>query len=192
MKNALIIFIRKPEWGKVKTRLAAQIGNDAALLIYKKLLAHTKSVALAAACDVFVFATEELKDDDWKEFTVNDQQGNDLGQKMLHAFETVFNMGFGKAVIIGSDCPQLEASHIDEAFQNLEQHDVVIGPAKDGGYYLLGMRKLHAAIFQNKTWSTAVVYAQTIETFCALQLSHVALQTLQDVDEAKDVPAQWL
>lgn len=188
MKKALIIFVRPPEWGKVKTRLAAQIGNDAALLIYKKLLAHTKSIALGTNADVFVFATEKLNDDYWKEFSISVQKGATLGDKMLDAFETVLNKGYHKIVIIGSDCPELTVAQVEQAFDKLATHDMVIGPAKDGGYYLLGMKKLFASVFFNKAWSTASVFADTVNDIKNSGLSFAQLPLLTDVDTEEN----WL
>ncbi len=191
MKKALIIFVRNPEIGKVKTRLAAQIGNDKALTVYKKLLAHTKSVAAAMNCDVFVFTTEALQDAQWNKFIIEQQRGNELGQKMQKAFETVFAKGYGKAVIIGSDCPGLSTSHVQQAFDFLNASEVVIGPAKDGGYYLLGMKRLHQILFQINTWSTTTVFDETIALINASRLSFKQLETLTDVDEEKDLPDEW-
>lgn len=191
MKEALIIFVRNPELGKVKTRLAAQIGDEKALNVYRKLLAHTKELAVETGTDVFVFATEALSDDYWNQFTIAQQKGDDLGQKMQSAFEAVFNKGYEKVVIIGSDCPELSCAHIQEAFQSLDEKDVVIGPAKDGGYYLLGMKKIHEKLFHNKAWSTAKVFEETITAINELQLSYKQLETLRDVDEEKDLPQSW-
>ena len=191
MKNALIIFVRNPELGKVKTRLAAQVGNQKALEVYLKLLQHTKEVALHADCDKFIFATEPLKDETWKDFITAYQVEGDLGKKMCNAFDLLFKKGFERVVIIGSDCPGLSSKHINNAFAELNNVDVVIGPAKDGGYYLLGMKKLHSAIFNGKNWSTNSVYKETIKSFGELQLTFSQLEMLTDVDEVQDLPEYW-
>lgn len=192
MSEALIIFVRKPELGKVKTRLAAQIGNEKALSIYKKLLEHTKVVAKKAACDTFVFCTETWEDHFWEGFYTGQQEGNDLGEKMQNAFSTLFKKKYKHVVIIGSDCPSLSANIIAEAFNALHNCNIVVGPAEDGGYYLLGMNALYPDIFRNKAWSTDLVFEQTINDVKALQLSYKVLPVLNDVDELKDVPAEWL
>lgn len=192
MKKALIIFVRNPEPGKVKTRLAAQIGNEKALAVYIKLLQHTKQVASGADCDKYIFATAPLKDDTWKDFHVESQIEAGLGERMLHAFNLLFKKDYKKVVIIGSDCPELTTTHIEEAFANLEQYDVVIGPAKDGGYYLLGMKTLHTKLFEDKPWSTASVLKDTLHTIDGLNLSCHLLETLTDVDEEKDLPQNWI
>ncbi len=191
MGKALIIFVRFPQLGKVKTRLAAQIGNENALLIYKNLLEHTRSIAEGADCDKYVFATEPLKNDTWKNFYLEQQIEGDLGERMSYAFDHLFNKNYRKVVIIGSDCPGLTTNHLDEAYSALDHHDVVIGPANDGGYYLLGMKKFQPAIFKNKKWSTASVFEDTIETFRNFELSYMQLQTLTDVDDKKGIPENW-
>ncbi len=191
-KNALIIFARKPEAGKVKTRLAKTIGNANTLQIYIKLLEHTRTVGKEMECDSFVFLTEPMNDDFWDGFFCELQHGETLGDKMQHAFELVFNKGYQHCVIIGSDCPGLDTKIVKKAFAFLALNDVAIGPAEDGGYYLLGMKKLIPAIFSEKDWSTAAVYQQTIKDLQNLQLSYKVLPVLNDVDEEKDVPEEWI
>jgi uncharacterized protein len=193
MKQALIIFVRRPEAGKVKTRLAAGIGAENALAVYLKLLHHTRDVALAsAACDPYIFATESQPHDLWKDFFHEHQAGGDLGTKMSHAFDSLFQKNYEKVVIIGSDCPDLSARHISEAFDSLNKYDVVLGPAQDGGYYLLGMKKNYPEIFMEKKWSTPLVFEQTVHTLKKLQLQYQLLPTLVDIDEAKDLPPGFL
>ncbi len=192
MLNALIIFVRNPVHGKVKTRLAAQIGEGPALSIYLKLLQHTRLVALEAVCEKFIFTTEVFTDDFWKGFTIEEQSSGDLGDKMMHAFKDLFKHGYENVLIIGSDCPGLSAKHIQHAFDSLLVNDIVIGPAKDGGYYLLGMKKIYKPIFQNKRWSTAAVFDETLRTINSLKLSLHVMDVLSDVDEASDVPKEWL
>jgi uncharacterized protein len=193
-KDALIVFVRKPERGKVKTRLAASIGEEAALAIYQKLLAHTAAVAKETAIDTFVFYAGEIEQDDQLNalscFKRKQTEAN-LGGRMKAAFETVFQEGYSHVVIIGSDCPQLTASHIHAALQALEEHDVVIGPANDGGYYLLGLKKVYPALFEDIAWSTPAVYQQTIDVIKKNNLCFFPLPVLTDVDEEKDLPADW-
>lgn len=188
MKDALIIFVRKPELGKVKTRLAASVGDQRALEIYRHLLMHTKEVALGYACDKYVFATGDVMQDDWKEFFIEQQSIGDLGNKMSHAFEFLFQKKYHKVVIIGSDCLELNVDHIKQAFTQLGEKDVVIGPANDGGYYLLGMKKNHPEIFINKKWGDDSVFSDTVATINHLGLSIYTLENLNDVDEEKDLP----
>lgn len=191
MKQGLIVFVRKAELGKVKTRLAATIGDQKALHIYKELLQHSFEIANAIDADKFVFYHSEFENNDlWtaERFFKFVQINNDLGKKMNHAFTSLFEKGYEKAVIIGSDCFELDATIVNEAFESLNYNDVVIGPAKDGGYYLLGMKKIHSFIFENKEWSTSTVYNDTMADFRNQQLSFYVLPLLTDVDTEKD----WL
>ncbi len=190
--NALIIFARKPELGKVKTRLAATLGNEKALDIYKMLLHHTKKVAKEANCETYVFLTEHTNDFYWNDFYTEIQVGDTLGDKMKNAFISVIGKGYKNCIIIGSDCPDLQSDLVNKAFEALAQKDVVIGPTIDGGYYLLGMKKLETAFFENKIWSSSTVFADSIKNVAAANLNCFTLPMLRDVDEAEDVPEAWL
>ena len=192
VKKGLIIFARKPVLGKVKTRLAATIGDAKALDIYKKLLIHTRSVALACECDGFAFLTEMDGEDFWEGFSKQLQVGESLGNKMQEAFNLLFNNGYKHCIIIGSDCPSLTKEIVDNAFESLKTNDVVIGKARDGGYYLLGMKALHRPFFNNKNWSTENVFNETIKDIKTLELSFKTMPVLNDVDEEGDVPREWL
>ena len=192
MKNALIIFVRKPVLGKVKTRLAAQIGNERALEVYIKLLDHTKKISKEIDADKFLFGTETPQDACWEGFVQAQQIGDDLGIRMKNAFNFLFKKKYERVVIIGSDCISLNKEIIENALDGLKENDAVIGPAEDGGYYLLGIKKLHSEIFLNKNWSTDSVYPATLKSFDELNLQYKVLPILSDVDEAKDVPAEWL
>lgn len=189
MKEALIIFVRNPEIGKVKTRLAATVGDETALDIYKKLLLHTMQVSNKSSADKFVFYHEQIEPFDiWnkKGFHKKLQSGNNLGEKMKNAFSFVFNEGYKKVIIIGSDCLQLNTNIINEAFAGLDQNDTVIGPANDGGYYLLGMKKMLAFLFEQKAWSTDTVYGHTLLDMQRCNLTTILLAVLTDVDTEAD------
>ncbi len=190
--NALIIFARQPELGKVKTRLAATVGNAKALEIYIRLLTHTREVAIASNATVFIFLTDASKTIFWNSFNCEVQSGASLGEKMKNAFEIIFTKGFKKCVIIGSDCPELSTEIINTAFNDLNNQDAVIGGAKDGGYYLLGTKKLIPSLFKDKEWSTATVYEKTITDFKNQNLSYSILPVLNDLDEEKDIPGEWI
>ena len=192
MKNLLLIFYRNPELGKVKTRLAKTVGDEKALAIYLKLAEHTKNVTINLRCEKVVCYSGFIDDQDvWlnHSFRKQVQSGSDLGEKMHHAFAEGFAAGYQSICIIGTDCLELTTEIIEGAFRELETHDTVIGPATDGGYYLLGMKKLYPAFFQNKTWSSDTVCSDTISDFNNLNLTHFSLETLTDVDEEKDLPA---
>ena len=191
MKNALIIFVRNPEWGKVKTRLAATIGNEKALCIYKELLQHNFEITSAVVAARYVFYFDKIQEEDlWNAdgiFKVLQEDGN-LGSKMETAFTFLFNEGYESVVIIGSDCIELTKEIIDQAFYVLQKKDIVIGPANDGGYYLLGMKKMFPFIFKNKDWSTEFVFDQTIRELQHENISYELLAMLTDVDPEED----WL
>ena len=191
MKQALIIFVRNPVLGKVKTRLAATIGDEKALDIYKQLLQHTFNICSQVKAEKYIFYHEEIMEDDiWNaaDFYKRLQVSTDLGDKMKAAFQELFNTGYKKIIIIGSDCLQLSPAIIESGYSMLQEKDAVIGPAKDGGYYLLGLRAMHEFIFENKKWSTASVFSQTLRELKQQQLSTGLLQELTDVDTEED----WL
>ena len=196
-KNLLILFVRNPELGKVKTRLAASVGPEVALEIYLHLLQHTRSVTQHLAVDKVVYYSDKVEVQDmWPggQYQKKLQSEGDLGQKMAAAFSDAFAAGYTSVVIIGSDCQQLTPEIIEKAFKELQTHEVVIGPALDGGYYLLGMNHLHPELFENKRWSTEHVFPDTLYDIERLHLSHTLLPSLQDVDHLEDLddPGQWL
>lgn len=187
-EQALLIFIRNPELGKVKTRLAQDLGDLEALRIYNTLLSHTRQVTLAVDAHRLLFYSDFIdRNDEWpaRRFDKHLQPKGDLGQRMQQAFEMALQTHEG-AVIIGSDCPELTPAILHEAQDQLQQHDFVIGPAADGGYYLLGMRQLAPTLFQDMTWSTENVFEETIRRIEALHASYHTLPTLSDVDYAED------
>lgn len=187
-KNALIIFTRNPELGKCKTRLAKTIGNENALEIYKYLLQHTANVAVKTNADKFVFYSEEITENDiWTKDNFNKklQNGNDLGERMQNAFSELLNLGYKNVIIIGSDLYDLNETIVNEAFKYLNQHEFVIGPAEDGGYYLLGMKALETAIFQNKDWGSETVFEQTITNLKGKNVKLIPV--LNDIDTFEDI-----
>ncbi len=189
-KCILLIFVKKPEAGKVKTRLAATIGNEKALQIYLQLLKRTRQVTQPLSCTKAVYYTPEIVEDDnfdTKHFQKALQNEGNLGQRMQQAFEGTFAKGYEKVCIIGSDCYELTTNILEQAFEKLDKNEVVIGPSTDGGYYLLGMKKLHPSLFENKNWSTPSVFSETITNLKNADLSFALLPELTDVDEEKDL-----
>ena len=187
-KSILIIFTRNPILGKVKTRLAKAVGKKTALDIYLFLLQKTKEVTQNIHCDKVIFYSQEVLENDlWDTTTYKKelQVGKHLGAKMNHAFETCFKDKYHKVVLIGSDLYDLEAPHIEEAFEKLEKKDVVIGPATDGGYYLIGLKKTYPKIFQNKNWGTSSVREDTLKNLEKVDV-HL-LPMLNDVDVIEDI-----
>lgn len=189
-KNLLIIFVKNPELGKVKTRLAKTTGNQKALEIYKELLLRTLIITKPLECDKAVFYSNYIDDYDiWDSKTYKKyvQEGKDLGEKMKNAFELMFSKGYENIIIIGSDCFQLTTDNLENSFANLAKRDVVIGPAQDGGYYLLGMKRLHSRLFENKEWSTENVFLDTLLDVEKENLSYFLSETLSDVDHEEDL-----
>lgn len=186
--NLLLIFTRNPELGKCKTRLAAKIGKEAALDIYKFLLQHTVILTRNLDCDKWVFYSEEIWEDDiWDTnlYSKKLQVGKDLGDRMLNAFQGGFDAGYKNIIVIGSDMFDLSQSDLETAFQKLEEQDFVVGPAEDGGYYLLGMRKLKVSLFSNKEWGKDTVLKATLANLEDEQLA--LLKEKNDVDHYEDI-----
>ena len=187
-KNLLLIFTRNPELGKAKTRLAKTVGDEKALEIYKFLLEKTKDVTSKVTSDKAVYYSIKIRENDiWDAniYQKHQQVGVDLGIRMLNAFKNSFEAGYQKVIIIGSDLYDLSSENIEKAFTVLDKNDVVIGPAEDGGYYLLGMNDLQENIFKNKDWGTATVRKDTLTN---LQDKAVfLLEELNDVDVFEDI-----
>lgn len=187
-KNLLLIFTRNPELGKCKTRLAATIGDEAALEIYKFLLAHTVKITSNLNIAKQVYYSVRVRENDiWDNllYAKKKQIGSDLGERMASAFQQGFADGFEKICIIGSDLFDLSQEDIERAFSKLDSHDVVIGPALDGGYYLLGMKVMNSIIFKDKDWGTATVMKDTLEDLKKVKI-HL-LEERNDVDVYEDI-----
>ncbi|MAP55297.1 TIGR04282 family arsenosugar biosynthesis glycosyltransferase [Altibacter sp.] len=187
-KKALLIFTRNPELGKCKTRLAATIGDEAALRIYTFLLKHTVTITKALAVDKFVFYSDEIgKDDLWdnRVYHKRMQHGKDLGSRMENAFQQIFESGYEQAIIIGSDLYDLDLEGITAAFKVLDTKEVVLGPAEDGGYYLLGIKKIIPQLFRNKAWGTDTVLQDTLTDLANNDI--FLLPEKNDVDRWEDI-----
>lgn len=186
--SLLLILTRNPELGKCKTRLAAKVGDRAALEIYRFLLQHTVSFTKHLKVEKWVYYSEEIWEDDmWDNdrYQKKLQLGADLGERMRNAFNDGLRAGFKKIIIIGSDMYHLGQADLEEAFATLDEHDYVVGPAEDGGYYLLGMKSLNEALFRNKEWGTDTVLADTLQD---LKTENVALlEEKNDVDYYDDI-----
>lgn len=192
--RAIIIFIKNPILGKVKTRLAATIGDEQALDVYKQLLSKTHQITSPLNGNKYLYYSDFIEEDDgWGNdlFIKKQQRGNDLGEKMHHAFKEVFQQN-KQVIIIGSDCFDLTTNHIEEAFLQLEKNEVVIGPANDGGYYLLGLNKPNNALFSEIEWSTENVLSATIKKIEDQKLAYHLLSELTDVDNIDDLKATML
>jgi rSAM/selenodomain-associated transferase 1 len=187
-KSALIIFARNPELGKCKTRLAKTVGDENALAIYKILVQHTVEISKDLNVDKYVYyANSVSKNDAWNGeiFRKKKQEGEDLGRRMDNAFLDLFSMGYEKIIIIGSDMYDLNMTDLENAYSCLEENDAVIGPAIDGGYYLLGMKKSYPSVFKNKNWGTNTVFEDTVADL--FNNSICKLQERNDIDVYEDI-----
>lgn len=183
-------MLKNPVKGKVKTRLAKDVGDDKALEIYLKLLEHTKTITAKIVADKFIFYSDVVERNDlfensfYKKYT---QCSGDLGARMDYAFSIPFKNDYKNVVMIGADCYELQQEHIDVAFEKLAENDFVFGPANDGGYYLIAMKKWNRWVFKNKLWSTEKLYAETKQEIISNNGKLFELEMLSDVDTVKDL-----
>jgi len=187
-KNLLLIFTRNPELGKAKTRLAKTVGDETALEIYKFLLERTRDVSSKVSSDKAVYYSVKVRENDiWnaKIFQKYQQNGEDLGIRMKNAFQNGFEAGYEKVMIIGSDLYDLSSENIELAFNELDNNDVVIGPAEDGGYYLLGMNSLQEKVFENKDWGTETVRKDTLANLNDKKVKLLSIKN--DIDVYEDI-----
>lgn len=195
MLERLIIFARYPEPGKVKTRLIPALGAPGAAAFYRQMaeqtLAQARRLQGQRSLQVevrFVGGSYELMQD-WlgRDLSYTTQGDGDLGARMERSLDAAFGAGVSRSIIIGTDCPDLDAKFMEQAFQSLEQHDLVLGPATDGGYYLIGLRQTVPELFTGIAWSTSVVLQQTVEIAQKLGLAIAYLPTLSDIDYPEDL-----
>lgn len=186
MRKALIIMAKRPELGKCKTRLAAGIGAESALLVYKKLLSHTLETAEKTSIPTYLYLSGEGHLKVSQSFSSKEQSNGDLGERMHQAFEEVL-IDCDSVVMIGTDCPEINSDLLLEAFEELNQNDVVFGPSEDGGYYLIGMKALHQELFQDIEWSTPEVLAKSILYAEKKRLKIGKIRQLNDVDTQDDL-----
>ncbi len=193
--NQLVIFAKYPQSGAVKTRLAVYIGDEAAAELYGRFIerilttmcrsrvAERVVVAVSPQHAVRRFASRYPGADAYEP----QAESSDLGERMLAVFEQARRQGVRKTVIIGTDSPTLPPDYVRQAFAMLDSHDVVLGPAEDGGYYLIGAKKAHADLFRGIPWSTAQVLPKTLAALQRLKLRHALLPEFFDVDEMDDL-----
>jgi uncharacterized protein len=189
-EEVLMVFVKNPVEGQVKTRLAKTVGDQKALEIYHHLLDYTLNVVAAIKVDKIVCYSDFIPANDmWCKAGFKQwlQVGSDLGERMNGVFEFVFKEGYKKAVLIGSDCAELDEDTVKEAFALLAERAMVIGPATDGGYYLIGLKKSQTQLFLNKPWSTDRVLHETLSSAKRLHLEYALLQPLSDVDVEADL-----
>lgn len=194
--SAVLVFVRAPEAGRVKTRLAAEIGAEAALRVYVRLAEHAAAEARASGAAVrvhFTPADAEAAVRGWlgEPAAYLPQAGGDLGERMRAAFEDAFAAGFRRVAVVGSDLPGLSAELLRRALTLLESREAVLGPARDGGYYLLGLRRMVPEPFRGIAWSTDSVFRETVARLRAVGVEPALLEEMADVDVAADLPPGW-
>ena len=190
----IVVFAREPLLGKVKSRLAVEIGAQEALAVYQAMLARVGQLltqAQLAAWDLWVTSNCSHKDflSICNKTDIYLQNGQDLGARMDAAIrQTLQEKNVESVILIGTDCPALTERYLDQALLALESGvDVVLGPAEDGGYVLVGMRRPIAAVFEDIPWGTDQVMQRTLETLKAKELTYRLLDTLWDVDRPEDL-----
>lgn len=190
--NALIVFLKFPHPGDVKTRLSKDIGPNHAAILYSMLveeILHT--IEGAAPYDIFYYCDTNASIEDYESWisikNIVFQSKGHLGEKIFNAFDDVFHRGYDRVVIIGTDCITLTKTDILSAFTYLQNTDVVIGPASDGGYYLLGLREATKALFEDISWSTRAVLPQTLKICEDCHYSVCQLDVKSDVDSIEDL-----
>lgn len=191
-RRRIIIFARAPEHGRVKTRLAAEIGDGAALEIYRWLGERTVEVARASrTCELEVRYTPTGSGESvaqWlgTQLQMRPQTDGDLGERMRSAIGEALREGVEDVVVVGTDCPTLDSTLIEQAFDELTRADVVLGPAHDGGYYLIATRDDHAALFEDIPWSASNTLRCTVDAANRVGIDVCLLETRGDIDTAAD------
>jgi len=192
-KDALILFLRYPEQGAVKTRLAKTLGAEMTYELYQCFLADLSRMAREVRAEKFIVyeGPEDSGFPDFPGIGLIRQRGEDMGRRMYFAFQDVFALGFERCVLIGSDSPDLPGEIIEKAFESLEANGAVIGPAFDGGYYLIGFFRniLSGQVFKNMPWSTDRVFTETMQRFRDNDISVHVLPRWRDMDTWEDIQA---
>jgi uncharacterized protein len=191
----LIIFTRYPVPGKTKTRLIPVLGEEGATKLHRQLTEKTISTAQKLffyhplALEINFAGGTKILMQNWlgDTFIYQPQPDGDLGERMAIAFQKSFQSDYEKVIIIGTDCPTLKHHILREAFETLNQNELVLGPAEDGGYYLIGLRHFIPQLFQNITWGTSSVLEQTNAIALSLNLSIAYLPILADIDRPEDL-----
>ena len=186
-KEVVLVFQKNEVLGKVKTRLAAGVGEAQALDIYRQLLDKTYHALRGVSVSTTTYFSEFIPDNPIHSAEIKlVQVGQNLGERMKNAFAENFESGMEKVVLIGTDCPSLEGIHLAQAFKALDQSDLVLGPARDGGYYMIGMKRRTDFLFEGITWSTELVLSQTLALAAEQGLQTSLLPVLEDIDTLED------
>ncbi|MGB3570946.1 MAG: TIGR04282 family arsenosugar biosynthesis glycosyltransferase [Phormidesmis sp.] len=189
--SLLILFLRYPMPGSTKTRLIPALGAQGAASLQRQMAEYLLSQVLSPNWQLQICFTGSCLDSvqNWlgERFSYKAQVRGELGRRLQDAFQQEFESGYERVVVIGADCPDVNLRHIEQAFQRLRSHDLVLGPAQDGGYYLIGLRYPHTAIFDDIDWGTSLVFQQTCTKAWRLGLSMAELEILSDVDRPEDL-----
>jgi len=192
-EERLIILTKYPEPGRAKTRLIPALGAIGAANLHRALAHHTIATLHAFNPEVRYTGGNVALMRDWlSNLNLGDlnyvEQGNgDLGDRMAQGFVEAFRQGFTRIVMIGTDCPAIDADLIKKAFSELSSFDLVLGPASDGGYYLIGLQVMIPELFKSITWSTDSVLQNTLAIADRLSLTYSLLPTLSDIDRPDDL-----
>ena len=191
-QQLLIVFAKAPIKAQCKTRLIPLLGESGATEFYKDLLQHClHTVSQLDNTDIALYVTPHTQHPFLLQLAAHYntalqlQQGKDLGERMHHAMQQGLQ-DYQRVVLIGSDCPGITGQYIEQAFAELQQHDLVIGPATDGGYVLIGGRKISPDIFANTQWSSEQVLEQCVRNIRDADYSHQCLAPQQDIDTPED------
>ena len=191
----IILFTRYPEPGITKTRLVPKLGPDGAAELHRKMTEHTldRIRMLAHIRPVSIETRYAGGDDDrmkdWLgcDLLIRRQWGTDLGTRLTEAFHQAFREGMRRVIIVGTDCPALTPRLLTQALQSLHENDLVLGPAVDGGYYLVGLRRAVPELFRDVKWGTDGVLQETLRRAAKSGLAVTLLQTEGDVDRPEDL-----
>ena len=181
------IFAKPPVPGAVKTRLIPDIGADKATQVYRYCLEYTLAVVKQSGLDYQLFISEVSDDPLFQEEDYSLQKGGDLGTRMFHAFQDLLSRGSDGALIIGTDCLEITSMHLQEAARSLADHELVLIPALDGGYALIGCTTIDPALFDKIRWSSDQVYHQTIKNADCLNYRIRSLESIRDIDSLQDL-----
>ncbi len=188
-KELVIVFVKNIKLGKVKTRLAKTIGNQGAFEVYKELVDITKNALENLNTEKRIYFSEMVIETKWPNLYKAVQIGGDLGERMKNAFLKGFQDGFERIVLIGSDLPDINETHIKNGLEALKETDTVFGPAEDGGYYLIGLSKMNELVFNNKPWSQSNLLDETLHELKENNITFSTLETLNDIDTFEDLEA---
>ncbi|GGW53900.1 hypothetical protein DFQ11_101252 [Winogradskyella epiphytica] len=188
-KALVIVFVKNIKLGTVKTRLAKTIGDLGAFEVYTELVKITEKATEEIEFDKRIYFSNAVVDSQWPKDFKTVQTGVDLGERMMNAFQDGFDDGYEKIVLIGSDLPDINSTHIEMGIEALDTNDVVFGPAEDGGYYLVGLSKMNRDIFLNKPWSQPNLLKQTLQELQSKEISVSTLAILNDIDTYEDLIA---